>query len=428
MSYNNKAMRAIANFTQAKMALGQFIPIESQATRYTLGRMKKLMTYLGNSQDRLRIIHIAGTSGKTSTSYYIAHLLQDAGHSTGLTVSPHIDQINERAQIDLTALSESEYCAKLSQFLALVDNSGLAPSHFEVMVAFAYWLFYEKHVDYAVVEVGLGGLLDGTNVTNRPDKVCIITDIGLDHTDILGDTLAEIATQKAGIIHSGNTVFIHEQLREVMDAVQQVCLMQGAELKIVRTDVGEEEYGLPTFQRRNLSLARSAVDFVLRRDSDQLLTSRQVAAASRVYIPGRMEVVNYGNKTLVLDGSHSEQKVNALIAAMRQRFPNQNIALLVSFGDNKQSAVAENIKLLRQLGTSIIITRFSKGQDEIRSSIEPSILAAYAKDAGFQFVTVKSDPLAALALLKKTGTKVGLITGSLYLLNDLHKTILSQSK
>lgn len=419
-------MSTITNFTQANKALKRFVPPKSVISNYKLDTMVKLMAHLGNPQDKLKIVHVAGTSGKTSTSYYVANLLHAAGHSTGLTVSPHIDEINERVQIDLKPLPEQEYCAELDEFIGLVNSSSLSPSHFEVMVAFAYWVFAKRHVDYAVVEVGLGGLLDGTNVVNRPDKVCVITDIGLDHTEILGNTLAEIAAQKAGIIHDGNMVFTHKQGREVMDVVQRTCHTQNATLNIVQ-DGTDDKYELPTFQRRNLLLARSAVEFVLQRDLRQTLNADQVAIAAQAYIPGRMEVITYKNKTLVLDGSHSEQKIKTLVSAMKQQFPgqDQDVTMLVSFGQNKQLTVNENIKLLRQLGTSIIITRFSKGQDEVRLSIEPGLLAEYAKNAGFKSIKIESNPLRALGLLVESRGEVGLITGSLYLLNDLHSVVLS---
>jgi dihydrofolate synthase/folylpolyglutamate synthase len=172
-------MLRIETFSEASKLLAKFIPPD-RPTSYTLDRMEQLMDYLGNPQNRLSVIHIAGTSGKTSTSYYIAALLHATGKTVGLSVSPHIDTIAERAQIDLRPLEESDYCEQLGIFLELIEKSGIQPSYFEVLVAFMYWLFDRRGVDYAVVEVGLGGLLDGTNVVDRSDKVCVITDIGFD--------------------------------------------------------------------------------------------------------------------------------------------------------------------------------------------------------------------------------------------------------
>lgn len=420
-------MRAIKNFKQAQQALNQFIPSQPGARRYSLDCISKLMDYLDNPQNKLKIIHVAGTSGKTSSSYYIASLLRESGRKVGLTVSPHVDELNERAQIDLEPLPENEYCKELSQFLDIVDESGLTPSYFEVLIAFAYWLFYKRQVDYVVVEVGLGGLLDGTNVVNRSDKVCVITDIGQDHIEILGKTLDKIALQKVGIIHENNTVFSYRQVEIIMEVIKDKCQNKKADLHII-----EEEYlnddnltSLPIFQRRNFNLAAQVVSYIKCRDNIRALTEKKMKDASEVYIPARMEIVSYHNKTLILDGSHNEQKISALVTAMQQRFQGASITILASFGNNKQSSVFESLKLLRQLGLDIIITRFNTEQDELRNPIEPQELALRAKEAGFTSVIVEPEPLLALELLENNTAKVGLITGSFYLLNHFRPVVMT---
>lgn len=407
-------------------ALDQFISSEPMTGNYTLDTIIQLMEYLGNPQNQLKVIHVAGTSGKTSTAYYIAALLKTAGYTTGLTVSPHIDQINERVQIDLEPLSKASYCKELAEFLDLVDKSKLSPSYFEVLVAFAYWTFHKREVDYAVVEVGLGGLLDGTNVVSRSDKVCVITDIGFDHVDILGNTLAKIAAQKAGIIHANNEVFMHDQPPEVMKVIEEVSRANHAHLHIIKPKVGETSE-LPTFQQRNLELASRVAAFVLEHEDHSALTEAQIQEASRVYIPGRMEIVSYQGKTIVMDGAHNEQKIGALVYAMEQRFPDQAVSLLVSFGQNKQASVQQSLKLLRKLSASIIITKFAKGQDEVRIAMDPNELAEYAKKADFTSVITEADSLKSLSLLQQSDTQVGLITGSLYLLENFREILLAKN-
>src|SRR5665213_595829 len=203
-------------FAEANKILSGFIPTEDTGV-YNTDRIKMFMDYLGNPQDKLRVIHVAGTSGKTSTSYYVASLLQASGKKVGLTVSPHVDQVNDRLQINLVPLAEAEFCEVLVKFLEVVEKSGFDLTYFELLVALAYWEFERQKVDYAVVEVGLGGLLDGTNVVSSANKICVITDIGLDHITTLGDTLEKIATQKAGIIQEDNVVFAYAQVKEVND-------------------------------------------------------------------------------------------------------------------------------------------------------------------------------------------------------------------
>src|SRR5688572_10716165 len=152
-------------FLEANEVLRQFWPeLLSRRDVYTTETMVELMDYLGNPQDKLKIIHVAGTSGKTSTCYYSAALLKAAGKKVGLTVSPHVDEINERVQIDLVPMPEEAFCRDMTEFLGLVKKSELEPSYFEVLLAFAYWEFVRHRVEYAVIEVGMGGLTDATNV------------------------------------------------------------------------------------------------------------------------------------------------------------------------------------------------------------------------------------------------------------------------
>lgn len=150
-------MRNIKNFNQVQIELEKFIEVTQTGAKqyYDLSRIFPLMNFLDNPQNKLKIIHIAGTSGKTSTSYYVASLLHNAGYNVGLTVSPHVDTINERTQINMIPLPEKEYCSYLNEFLDIVDESDIKVSYFEVLVAFAYWVFAKQKVDYAVIEVGL---------------------------------------------------------------------------------------------------------------------------------------------------------------------------------------------------------------------------------------------------------------------------------
>jgi dihydrofolate synthase/folylpolyglutamate synthase len=417
-------MRQISNFAEAKNALTAYV---SSSGVYTLDTMKALMTYLGDPQNTLKIIHVAGTSGKTSTSYFAAALLHAAGYNVGLTTSPHIDEINERAQINLVPLPEAEYTTLLNQFLDLVDKSKLQPSYFELLVAFAYWVFAKKKVDYAVIEVGLGGLLDATNVVDRRDKMCIITDIGLDHTAILGNTLTEIAAQKSGIISPQNVVFAQAQPDVVMEVFQEAIGKNNATLNVIGGNFSDEMSpmyaALPLFQKRNFTLTYAAVSFTLQRDKSVPLGPEHIAQALAVYIPARMEVVEYQGKTLVMDGSHNEQKIGALVRAMSARFDDADTAILVSFGTLKEPSVRDSLRLLRDLGSTLIVTRYTEGQDEVRVALDPEIIATLAHEVGFTTIITEEDPIKALASLVDIDVPVHLITGSFYLLNHYRTLI-----
>jgi dihydrofolate synthase / folylpolyglutamate synthase len=413
-------VNSVSNFTDAAQQLARFY--DNARTEYTLDNMLSLMAYLGNPQNKYRVIHVAGTSGKTSTAYYAMALLQAAGYKTGLTVSPHVDLLSERVQISGQPLSEAEFCGALSKFLNLIEASPVQPSWYELVVAFAFWKFSQEAVDYAVVEVGLGGLKDGTNVITRAGKICIITDIGLDHTKILGFTLAEIAFQKAGIIHSGNDVLTYLQSASVMGVIKQKVAASQARLTLAAAAPVQVDSELPIFQQRNLQLALQAVNVALGRDNKAPISAAQLAQAASVYIPGRMEIIKIGDKTVVLDGSHNAQKLVALRDSMRARFPGQAIAVLGAFAEGDGQRLNGVLKVISSFATSMIITSFVSAKDYIKRSVDTGQVA---NAAGGLHLAVQVEPnsTVAFAQLLSRPEPVLLVTGSFYLLNHIRPLV-----
>jgi dihydrofolate synthase/folylpolyglutamate synthase len=412
-------MQKVSNFAQANAVLLGFVPPATGNRRYTLERITALMQHLGNPQDELKIVHVAGTSGKTSTSYYIAAMLQQSGMKVGLTVSPHIDEVNERIQINGVPMDEQTFCQNLNEFMRLIDDFPDKPTYFEVLIAFVYWVFAKEKVVYAVVEVGLGGLLDGTNVARRADKVCVITDIGLDHTQVLGRTITAIAAQKAGIIHAHNTVFCYDQGAAVMDVVREVCQQQKATLhEITSATARRTPNQLPLFQRRNWYLATHVAQFVAGREHLQL-SSAKLQAAAQTLVPARMEVFKVGDKTVIVDGSHNEQKIQTLLKSLKHKYPNQPFAVLASFGHNKDTSISDSLRLLTELATHILLTKFSLGQDEIRRPINPQKLVEVCRKLGYHEMSAELNPQKAFQKLMARPEELLLITGSFYLLNHI---------
>lgn len=176
-----------------------------------LERQERLLELLGNPQDKIKVIHIAGTTGKTSTVKIINDLLIGQGFKVGLTVSPHLIDIRERIQINNELISEEDFVKNLNAIMPAIKEVAKSklemPTYFEVMVALFYYSFGKAKVDYAVIETGMGGTNDGTNTIHSENKIAVITPIGLDHTKILGKTISEIAQKKAGIINKFNPVF-----------------------------------------------------------------------------------------------------------------------------------------------------------------------------------------------------------------------------
>lgn len=389
-------------------------PMDHHGT-HKLDQMLNLIAGIGSPQEKLKVIHIAGTSGKTSTSYFIAAILRAAGHTAGLTVSPHIDTIRERAMVNLTPLPEQEWRTHLQEFFKIVKSIKLPASYFEFYMAFAYWLFAKLGLEYAVIETGLGGKWDGSNVVTRPDKICVITDIGLDHIEILGDTLPVITAEKAAIIKQDNAVFINVQSPEVLKVIKKQAKSTQSDLHILTA--------APTknFLDRNFYLAQHAATAALKRDHFPAPTSAQLAAARGITVPARAEKITYKGKTIIMDGSHNPQKLQAFIDYLVATHPAPSRTLIATFGANKIATLNASMRLLRQLSDHIILTSFQNTDLETdrRASIDQPTLIKAAKAAGFKTITSEPDDQKALALAVTLPPDQIVITGSFYLLAHL---------
>ena len=417
----------IRDFSDVHTILKQFVPpARSMRGNYTLDKITKLMEALGNPQESYKVIHVAGTSGKTSTCYYVAALLGQTGKKIGMSVSPHVDEVNERLQINLTPLPEKQYCQALGEFLMVIEKTDIKPTYFELLVAFAYWEFARQKVDYAVVEVGLGGLLDGTNVVNRSDKVCVITDIGLDHTNVLGTDTAAIAAQKAGIIQKDNIVFSYAQPDKVMDVLRRSSDKKQAKLYEIEPQTTKVVADLPLFQQRNWQLAKAITDYVVERDGPPALTTDQLKISTKTLIPARMEIIKTGGKTLILDGSHNDQKMKVLVGSIEASFPGQKAALLISLVAGRNRPLKKAFKQLSKIASSVILTSFSMEQDLHQSPINPGKLADVCAGLGFEKIKVIQNPVMAYKELLKQPEPLLLVTGSFYLLNHIRPLVFNK--
>jgi dihydrofolate synthase/folylpolyglutamate synthase len=410
-----KIVRRFSNFEAASRYLDRFY--RNARTEYKLDNMWQLMEFLDHPQEKFKTVHVAGTSGKTSTAHYMAALLAASGKKTGLTVSPHVDQINERLQINMEPLAEREFCDALAEFLGLIEKTDIQPSWFEVMIAFVYWYFAREGVEYAVVEVGLGGLKDGTNVIRRQDKVCIITDIGLDHVGILGDTVEAIAEQKVGIVQRRNAVFTYPQTPEILDVFKQAIAQQAAILHVIREDTTGEEAQLPAYQYRNWYLAHRVYLYLSARDTLPHLTRQVLYETMHVKIPGRMDIIKTHDRTVVMDGAHNYQKMTAFIDSFHKLFPHARPLVLVSLREGKD--YQEVAPLLAQLTDQVIVTTFKTAQDLPIKSMDPALLADALRHAGVAEVQVLDDQHKAVKMALKSAAGIIVITGSFYMLSQI---------
>ena len=414
-----------SNLKEAEKALLPFMPSVSTVTGrdITLERMWPMMRVLGNPEKKLKIIHIAGTSGKTSTAYYLSSLMATTGKKIGLHVSPHVDKITERFQINTAPISDEQFCCELAKFLDIIHTNNLQPTYFELLVAFAYWFFDREHVDYVVMETGMGGLHDGTNVAQNPDKLCVITDIGLDHMKVLGHTIPEIAYQKAGIIHPHNRVFMYLQSPEVMRVVTDKCTSVIAEL-LTTTESDERavdkdllDLTLPVYQQRNWMLAYFVMRQVVKLDGLPTPLHQTIADTQHTKIPARMDIVKLKNKTLIMDGAHNEQKMAAFVSSFQALYPGRKCAVLLSLKQDKEHKGV--ISQLAQIASEIITTSFKTSQELPAVSMDADTLTADCKLAGLSNTVSIPDIHSAYLTLLRSEEDILVVTGSFYLIYQL---------
>lgn len=406
------------SFEEIKKTVDDFVVSLGRRSSYSLERVEKLLEKLDNPQEKFKTVHIAGTSGKTSTAYYTASMLEAAGYKTGLSVSPYLEELNERIQIGTRPVPEEIFCKEFTEFFEKVKSLDIRPTYFELFVSFSYWYFAKSKMDYAVVEVGLGGLLDATNVIKRPDKICIITDIGLDHIRILGDTLGEIASQKAGIIQDHNPVFMYRQGDEVDQSILERARSKHATIHYVETS--DLLPDLPKFQKRNWNLAKNVCDYILIRDGHNAIDEKVRLKTADIVVPGRLELLESQGKKVVLDGAHNPQKMGALIDSFKARFPHSSVSVLLAIGDNKNAHLKDITAEVDKLHGSVIVTTFKKDGDDSKLSIDADEIAK-----GFKISKVETEPDLdnALKRLFERDDDLLLITGSLYLVGIVRKRL-----
>lgn len=408
----------IKNLAEATRILRSYANRDPKAIgkNFTLERVHPLMEIAGNPQDRLKVVHIAGTSGKTSTAYFTAALLKASGKKIGTTVSPHIDRVTERVQINGMPISDSEFCKELGEFIEIVERAGQHPSYFEMLYAFSLWVFDRKKVDYAVLETGLGGLYDATNVAKRLDKVCIITDIGFDHMSVLGNTLAKIAAQKIGIVHKQNAVFMYDQPAEVMKVVRKWTDKKQAALTIIKEQTPDNSK-IADYQQRNWQLAYNVYLYLEKRDSLKHVTRQVLRETREVQVPGRMDARHIKGKTLVMDGAHNRQKIETFIDSFQKLYPNTKPAVLLAMKRTKD--YDDIAPLLVPFASRFVVTSFDSSQDNKLMSTDPELIAGSLRKAGAWDVAVFPDQEKAFEALLASPEDVCVITGSFYLLGRI---------
>lgn len=347
--------------------------------------LRQLLKRLGNPENSLSCIHIAGSNGKGSIAVSLQHILSMAKYKTGLYISPHLESMNERFTIDGVEISDlelAEYSARIKKELEFLEKK---PNIFDLLTALAFLYFHEKKVDFLVLEVGLGGRMDATNII--PDKVlAIIAHIGLEHTAILGNSLKEIAREKAGIIAHNRPVVVMQQSQEVLDEIKAVAKERNAGLILSDSrylhsfpfsiDNGyqyfsyknREEYALSLlgdFQLDNAMVICEAIDCL----KDRGYSISEEAVKLGLYTvewKGRFEILKK-NPLIILDGAHNPQAVQSLVRSVEMFFPNYKKRILFSVMEDKD--YSEMLHILKNNTESFC---FSKADDN--RGLDPEFL------------------------------------------------------
>lgn len=408
-------------------------------SRPGMERIEALCAAFGNPQDKLKYVHVAGTNGKGSTCHMIASVLKAAGYRVGLFTSPFVIDFRERIQLNGEMIAKSELAEIIAEIKPVVEKfseEGIEPTEFEIITAAAFLYFLRQECDIVVLEVGLGGLLDSTNIIKN-SEVSVITSISLDHTDILGDTLLKIAEHKCGIFKEGGKVVSYPQADFAVErfikekAKEKNCEYFQHELskiRLVREEIDGSTiiYAGCTFkipltgkhQIYNFATAVAAIN-VLKKNGWQISAKNLIDGISSVKIPARTEIVSRSPLTII-DGGHNAEGIDALCASLKRFCSDKKIFAV--YGMMRDKDFHYSAERLAPLCERIYATQASNPR-----SLDAKSLAAELKPF-CRSVKAESSPKKAFerALKKAKKDDVVLVCGSLYLASDV-KSFLNDS-
>jgi dihydrofolate synthase/folylpolyglutamate synthase len=393
------------------------LSLELFGMRFGLERMRRLLTALGSPQERFRAVHVVGTNGKSSTVRFTAALLEAHGVRTGAYLSPHLTSYAERIRIGDADLSPRDFGAAIrraAMAAAMVDRTltgGERVTQFELLTAAAFSELARHQVEVAVIEAGLGGRWDATNVLGAP--VVVLTNVGLEHTRWLGPTIADIAGEKLAVVRPGATLVLGDESPEVEALARETAARIVRPAALADAPAGPAAPGsagafadaLPGYQRRNFAAAAAAAEALLGRP---LEAARVAAAAAAASVPGRLQVVAHDPLT-IYDGAHNAPGIAALASSV----PEGTVAVL-SILDDKDAA-----GMLRALLPRLSAAVFTCAPNP--RALPPATLADLASKVGGVPSEIEPDPRRAVerarALAGPDGTV--LATGSIYLVAEL---------
>jgi dihydrofolate synthase/folylpolyglutamate synthase len=409
-------------------------------------RAKHFFKLLGDPQETFRSVHIAGTSGKGTVAYMIESLLRHSGRSTGLTLSPHVYDIRERCIVNGELLPKEKFASAVKELiepsLKMDHTLDGRPTYFETTNAIAFKQFAKEKVDYGIIETGLGGQYDSTNTISRTDKLAVITKLGLDHTEILGSTVGEIASQKAGILPLGGDAIVWKpEGSEALNVIESVAKERGAKLQLADKSLYTiddnnpngmtityhdgmrtiENIVLPPgaeHQAENATLAIKSVLFLAGRDGFTIQDSMIRNGMKAVNLPGRLEHRRLFDRDVIFDGAHNPQKIAALLQSLEPRARKPIFVLALK----KTKDADEILRLIAPHAASIITSQFFTDQDGSMTNLSFTAveLARMAEDCGIEAMAYEDSLQAVRAACNQSDRdQQVVVTGSFYFLGEL---------
>lgn len=404
-------------------------------------RIAALLAALGNPQQHLRFVHVVGTNGKGTVSTMISEGAKAAGIKTGLFTSPFVVDFCERVQVNNQYIGHDELAAVIEKVKAgceAVEKDGLNPTFFEVVLAAALLYFEESACSLAVLEAGIGGKNDSTNII-PPPQVTVITSVSLDHTEVLGDTIQKIAKEKCGVIKKGSTVvsFPYDnagfdfipQPRDAYKVIEEECRKAGCELlfpdmsRLSVSENGTVDFGAfqaairfsGDHQIANAACAVLALT-ALRSHGFSVPDKAVKAGLENAFLPARMEKIS-DNPTVIIDGGHNIGCMQALIKMLQKNYPGKEVTAVLGFMKDKDYKSC--IRLLAPVCKNMVFTLADPVRGETSESLKNSVGALC--DHVFANDCVEESLKTALRLAGKNG--ITICAGSFYLVSEIRKIL-----
>ncbi len=409
-----------------KETLEELYSLSATGIKLGLDNIREILDLMGNPQDSYKIVHIAGTNGKGSTASIVETSLIEANYKVGKYTSPHIVDFNERIVVDKKQISNEDICSYYSEIMALIEDKEVEPTFFEITTAIMFQYFKDCQCEYVVLETGLGGRFDATNVC-KPE-ISIITNISLDHTNILGDNLEAIALEKCGIIKD-KPVIIADSKKELLEAVKAKTddyvdvLKKYKDVKFRLLDnfyteiiLNDEIYELSLYGEYQVNNFLGGYEAL-----KMLGVSNEVIkkASKKVIWPGRFEIYNRENPLIILDGAHNVDAAFRLKNNILSKYKKDEVISVVGIlGDKDRAGILDEIS---KFSNEVIFTSLL---DFHRGTSGDELLDI---NLNFKKQSVENDLEKAISM-GINSNKVIVVCGSFYLLSKFKQVMVTRSK